>query len=267
MYKLLLATDQQAYIDVFSKTETFESLGFRTPRIVGSVESAVECLKKHHVDAIAYHFEKEKNALLFEYLQQNYPILPIFEATRTLKKQVDILLELRTLLNRTHADFSDDKFDEADMMMLCRHEFFRQLLSEAIDSKKTVESRLLLLRSSMDIKKPCVVLDMALPDGEEYFHGRWHYGADRLEVALRNFFGHEIKGMRILPSVIAPDMVRVLACPLIGSEDNGIDSLSITGVVHDHAKEALEGVRDYLSLDMKIVNIRVLPNLTGLVKI
>ena len=265
MYKLLLATDRQAYADVFSKVETFENLGFRAPRIVNSVEAAIECLKKHHIDAIAYHFDGEKNALLFEHLQQNYPIMPIFEAAKTVKAQAEILLALRTLLNKTHADFSDDKFDEADMMMLCRHEFFRQLLSEAIDSEKLVESSLLLLRSSMDGKKPCVVLDMELPDGEEYFQGRWHYGADRLEVALRNFFGREMIGMRILPSVISPDAIRVLACPLLGS-DNTMDSQSITGAVYEHAKEALEHVKEYLALDVKIVNMRILPNLSALVQ-
>ncbi len=267
MYKLLLATDQQVYIDVFTQAETFEKLGFRAPRIVNSVEAAIECLKKHHVDAIAYHFTKEKDALMFEYLQQSNPILPIFEAKRSIKEQAEVLVSLRTLLNRTHADFSDDKFDEADMMALCRHEFFRQLLSESISSANAVEASLLLLRSSMDSQKPCVVLDMELPDGEEYFQGRWHYGADRLEVALRNFFGREVMGMRILPSVIAPDTIRVLACPLIGMEDNNSDSQSITGVVYEHAKEALEHVREYLAMDLKIVNIRVLPNLCALVHV
>lgn len=265
MYRVLLATDQQVFTEIFSQADVFENMGFRAPRIVNSVEAAVECLKKHHADAIAYRFSNpEHDALLFAHLQQTYPILPIFEAARTTKEQVEILVVLRSLLNRTHADFSNDNFNERDMLALCRHEFFRNLLSESIDSPKAVESNLLLLRSSMDSSKACVVLDMELPEGEEYFAGRWHYGADRLEVALRNFFVREMLGMRILPSVIAPDTVRLLACPLIGSEDNDLNNQSITGAVYEHAVEAINNVREYLSLDMKIVNIRVLPNLTAL---
>lgn len=265
MYKLLLATDQQDCIEVFSQAEAFENLGFRAPRIVQTVDAAIECLKKHHIDAIAYHFSPENEAEMFDHLQQTHPNLPVFEAAHTLNDQVEILLELRTLLNRTHADFSDDNFNEADMMTLCRHEFFRHLLSESIDSQKKVESSLLLLRSAMDPKKPCVVLDMELPEGEEYFAGRWHYGADRLEVALRNFFGREMLGLRILPSVIAPDTIRLLACPLLGSHNNDLNNQSITGAVYEHAKESIAHVREYLSLDIKIVNIRVLPNLSALV--
>jgi hypothetical protein len=266
MYKILMATDIQGYAGQFSQAELFETMGFRTPCVVDSVQAAFECLDKRHIDAIAYRFAKQAcNQELFAFLQAKYQILPIFTASLNSRELAETLASLRLLLNRTHADFSDDNFNESDILMLCRHEFFRNLLSESITSEDQLKTSLLLLRSSMDSEKACLVLDMALPDGEEYFAGRWHYGADRLEVALRNFFGREMRGMRILPSVVAPDSIRLLACPLLGSEDNDLNDQSVTGEVYAHAQDAIKEVREYLSLDMRIERIRVLPNLSALV--
>lgn len=265
MYKILLATNQQVYVDVFSQAETFENLGFRAPRIADSVEAAIACLKKHHIDAIAYHFSKEDDALMFEHLQQFYPNLPIVKAEKTVKKQVEALLQLRTLLNCIYADFSDDNYNEADMLALSRHAFFRDLLSEHITTQQEVSASLLLLRSAMDPEKPCVVIDMSVPDGEDYFAGKWHYGADRLEVALRNFFCHEMLGLRVLPAVVAPDTIRLLACPVLGSHDNDLSDQSITGAVYEHAQSAISEAQTYLALDIQIANVHVLPNLMALV--
>ncbi len=108
-----------------------------------------------------------------------------------MSRRLESVTELRSLLNRTHADFSNDSFGEADMLQICRHEFFRALLSGRIASKQDVINRMRLLRSRMDLEAPCVLVDLSLPDGTEYLSGRWHYGTDRLEVALRNFFGAE----------------------------------------------------------------------------
>lgn len=265
MYKLLLATDRQEIRDVFEQMESWEALGFRSPRIADSAESAIACLKAHHVDAIAYCLPQEEAEVLFAYLQQVHPIMPIFQAVTSKKEQLAYVTELRSLLNRTHADFSNDNFGEADMMMLCRHEFLRALLSEKISSEPEVRTRLMLLRSRMDPDQPCVLIDMELPQGEEYMMGRWHYGSERLEVALRNFFGSEIEGMRILTSVISPNAIRLLACPMLGShlKESGE---SVTGMVVEHADEAIAQVKEYMDLDMHIAGIRVLPSLVHLVR-
>ena len=266
MYKLLLATDRQEIRDVFAQVESWEALGFRTPRIADSVQSAIACLEAHHVDAIAFRFPPEEAAVLHAYLQESHPIMPIFQTAYNKKDQIVCVKELRSLLNRTHADFSNDNFGEADMMMLCRHEFLRALLSEKIEGEEEVRSRLQLLRSRMDPDQACVLVEIDLPHGEEYMAARWRYGSERLEIALRNFFGSEMNGMRMLTSVISPSHIRLLACPVLGSHHCEHHAESATGMVLQHAEESIEHVKAYMDLDMHISGIRVLPSLVHLTK-
>lgn len=263
MYKLLLATDRPEILSAFSSIDSWESMGFRSPRIVSSAQAAIDCLKAHHLDGVAFALPAQDESALMACLSTDYPLLPIFEAARTPEAVTAAVLELRTLLNRTHADFSNDNFGEADMLQLCRHEFFRALLGGEVRSPESVRSHLRLLRSRMNPDKPCVVLDLALTEGDDYLMGRWHYGNERLEVALRNFFGVELDGMRMLVSVLPDEQIRLLACPMHGSESQE-EGESLTGEVTSHAMEAMASVREYLDLDLHIANIRVLPALTAL---
>ena len=52
MYKILLVTDRPEILDAFQAVSSWESLGFRVPRICNSAEGAIACLKAHHVDGI-----------------------------------------------------------------------------------------------------------------------------------------------------------------------------------------------------------------------
>lgn len=260
MYKLLLATDKPEIMEAFQAVESWESLGFRPPRMVNTVQSAVDSLKKHHADGIAIAFDQSNDATLMNHLVTEYPILPIINAEDKPGQVVDDVCELRTLLSRTHADFSDDSFGEADMLQLCRHEFFRSLIGGRINRKEDVLRRLRLLRSRMNPTQPCVLLELAMPEGDNFLTGRWHYGAERLEVALRNFFGVQLQGMRILVSVLPDERIFLLACPMLDEE--AADSIS--GVVHRHAEDSIALVKEYLGLHLTIAGVRVLPDLTSL---
>jgi len=112
----------------------------------------------------------------------------------------------------------------------------------------------------MAADQPCVVVELSTAAGDNYIKGRWHYGVDRLEVALRNFFGVELEGMRILVSVLPGERIFLLACPMVGAQASD----SMTGLVSTHAQECMDHVREYLDLDLHISNIRVLPALTAL---
>jgi len=260
MYKLLLATDKPEIMEAFQAVGSWEGLGFRTPRMVSTPQAAMDSLKKHHADGIAFSFDEKGNEALMNYLIQEYPILPIIPAGKNAGQVTDAVCELRSLLNRTHADFSNDNFGEADMLQLCRHEFFRALIGGRVSTCDEVLRRLKLLRSRMNADQPCVLLELAMPEGDSFLTGRWHYGSERLEVALRNFFGVELEGMRMLVSVLPNEKIYLLACPMLGEE--AVDSIS--GVVHHHAEESIAHVREYLGLHLSIANIRVLPNLTVL---
>lgn len=260
MYKLLLATDKPDIIEAFQAVNSWESLGFRTPRVVSTAQAAVDSLKKHHADGIAVAFDEDHEAALTACLMQDYPILPMINASKQPGQVIDDVCELRSLLNRTHADFSNDSFGEADMLQLCRHEFFRALIGGKISTREDVVRRMRLLRSHMSPNQPCVLLELALPEGDTFLTGRWHYGSERLEVALRNFFGVELEGMRMLVSVLADERIFLLACPMLGHE--AVDSIS--GVVYSHAEESIAHVREYLGLHLSIASVRVLTNVTML---
>lgn len=262
MYKILLVTDRPEIQEAFQAVSSWERLGFRAPRICNSAESAIACLKAHHVDGIGIQLPENQEALLTAHLTAFYPILPIFAVSQDAGELMGSITELRSLLNRTHADFSNDNFGEADMLQVCRHEFFRDLLSERVTGKKYVLNHMRLLRSRMDPHAACVMADLSLPQGEEFLAGRWHYGPERLEVALRNFFGAELHGMRIVVAVVAPDHIRVLCCPMIGTQ--GEESDSITRLVSEHTTEVIHQARIYLDLELRMTNIRILPNVTAL---
>lgn len=261
MYKLLLATDRPEILDAFAAVPSWEGMGFRQPRMVSSARAAMDSLKVHHVDGIAIALPEAEERVLMAHLMNDYPILPIFATGVTAGEVMASVEELRRLLNRTHMDFSNDDFGEGDMLQLCRHEFFRALLGGRVAGEVSVRNHLRLLRSRMDPDKPCVVVDMALPEGDDFLSGRWHYGPERLEVALRNFFGAELNGMRILASVLPDERIRLLCCPMVGA---AVEADSITATVSSHVQEAMEHVREYLGLDMRIANIHVLPTLTAL---
>ena len=262
MYKLLLATDRPEIIEAFGEVTAWESLGFRTPRMVTSVSGAVKSLSEHHADAIAFNFAQKDEAMLMEHLWTFHPLLPIVKATAVPGELISEVNELRVLLNRMRADFSNDDFSYDDMLQLCRHEFFRALLQGQVMDAEGVRRRLLLLRSRMDADKPCVLVELKMPENGDFLRGRWHYGPERLEIALRNFFGVELSGMRMLVAVLPDERIFLLA----GAMRGAALTESMTGVVTHHAQECIEHVREYLDLDLTITNIRVLPRLVDLAR-
>lgn len=264
MYKLLLATDKPEIINAFGAVGSWEGMGFHAPRIVSSAQGAIDSLKKHHADGIAFALSAEEESVLDARLRAEYPLLPIFCAGRTQAEVLGSVKILGSLLNRIHADFSNDGFNEADMLQHCRHEFFRALLERRVEEKQDVINDMRLLRSRMNPLKPCVLVELAMPEDADFLKGRWHYGTERLEVALRNFFGVELEGMRMLVAVLPDERIFLLCCPMLGAESAEGDSM--TGLVARHAQQAISDVGEYLDLELRIVGIRVLPALTALAK-
>ena len=70
MYKLLLATSRQETLDAFDGIPSWETMGFRKPRIVADAKEAMEALENFHVDAIAFDLPAEEDAQLMAYLDR-----------------------------------------------------------------------------------------------------------------------------------------------------------------------------------------------------
>jgi hypothetical protein len=115
----------------------------------------------------------------------------------------------------------------------------------------------------MDPHRPCVVAELKMPEGSDFLRGRWHYGPERLEMALRNIFGVEVAGLRILSCVLPGDRILLLGCPMLHHELETAED-SMTGVVSRHVQDCIDHVDEYLGIDLTIASLRVLPALTAM---
>ena len=262
MYKILLATNDQKVRDAFAAV-AWENLGFKQPRLASTMDEALCSLKAYHADAIAIALPAQEDSELMKVLMERYPDLPVMEAP-DMRGEVELrVLELRKLIVRLNADISNDSYTLADQMMVCRHEYFRAMMDRRIPSAKDIVRMLRLVRSKMDPHRPCVVAELKMPDGSDFLKGRWHYGPQRLEMALRNIFGVEVAGLRILSCVLPGDRIILLGCPMLYHELETEED-SMTGVVSRHVQDCIDHVDEYLGIDLTIAAMHVLPALTAM---
>ena len=263
MYKLLLVSDQEEVLNAFSQIKNWELLGFKTPHIRHDYEGTIDSLSKHHADGICIAVGKEQEELILAYLQAHYPNVSIFEAGRTEEEVLRYLSELKILLNRIHADFYNDRLNTTDVLQICRHEFFRKVINGKIRTSEDLHRNMRLLRSRMDADRPCLLIEIEQSAPNDKLEGRWHYGKERLEIALRTSFAGDLKGMHILPTIHSDGRILVLACPLHGV-DNDMTVDTMTATLTTYAADSIEHMKEYFGLELHITGIRVFPALTAL---
>ena len=248
MYRLLIVTGNQNVNDMISGMQGWEKLGFKPPRLRATTEEAIECMKKHHIDAIAVDSDPAFEGMI-THLDQNDPDLPIFQIAKTPDEQLHIMQEVSRLLNRLNADDSNDDHDKAFNMQLQRDRWMKKLVGGMISSREELMRQLGLYRLKLPVNLPCVLARLEMSDEDGFMSVRWHYGSDRLETALRNFFGHEYRHMLIHVVVVSPEEVRVLCYPSEAEFDVS------ENIVHDYMQETVEQIENYLGLHMNITSI------------
>ena len=249
MYKLLLVSDQEDVLNAFSQIKNWELLGFKQPHIRHDYEGTIDSLAKHHADGI--------------YLQQHFPNVSIFEAGHTEEEVLRYLSELKILLNRIHADFYNERTNTKDILQMCRHEFFRKVINGKIKNSVDLHRNMRLLRSRMDADRPCLLIELDQSAPNDKLEGRWHYGKEQLEVALRTSFAGDLNGIHILPTIHSDGRILVLACPLHGVDTNmTVDTM--TAMLTSYTADSIEHMKEYFGLELHISGIRVFPALTAL---
>ena len=226
MYKLLLVSDQEDVLNAFGQISNWELHGFKPPHIRHDYDGAVDSLAKHHADGICIAVDHDEEEKILAYLQENYPDVSIFEAGRSEDEVLRYLSELKILLNRLHRNMR-------------------------------------LLRSRMDADRPCLLIEIAQSAPFDKLEGRWHYGKDRLEVALRNSFAGDKNGIHILPTIHSDGRILVLACPLHGVETE-MTLEALTVMLTNYTAESIEHMKEFFGVELHIVEIRVLPALNSL---
>ena len=258
MYRLLLVSDQEDVLEAFAQVNNWDYNGFAKPHIRHDPEGAKECLHKHHIDGIAMALDPAREEELIAYLWQEYPLLPIFEAGKSPEEVLEYLGELKKVLNRVHADFSSDSFDEHQMMVRARRHFFRGLLSGKQVTRKQMYRQMRLLRSRMDPDLPCIEMDLIQSALEEdRLVGRWQDSDHLLERELYQSFGGDVKGFHVLPLVTADGKVFILAGALRGQEQEE----DVTAVLDQRVRDGIQHAEEYQGLHLRVQGIQVLPSL------
>ena len=263
MYKLLLVSDQEDVLNAFAGIKNWELLGFKQPHIRHDFEGTKDSLAKHHADGICIAVNPDQEELILAYLQEFFPNVSIFEAGRNEEEVLRYLSELKILLNRIHADFYNERANTRDVLQLCRHEFFRKLLNGKVRTSEDLRRNMRLLRSRMDADRPCLLIEIEQTAPYDQLEGRWHYGTDRLEMALRNSFAGDRNGIHILPTINTDGRILVLACPLHGVE-TPLTVNAMTAMLTAYAAESIEHMKEYFGVEMHIIDIRVLQALNSL---
>ncbi len=262
MYKLLLVSDRENVLHAFEQIQNWERQGFKPPHIRHDYEGMLDSLSKHHADGICIAVSPEEEKKIFAYLQEHYPNVPLFQPGTNPEEVLRYLNELNILLNRLHADFSNDRFREIDMLQECRHEFFRKLMTGRIERKADLVRNMRLLRSRMDPERPCLIVELNQPEASDSdrLEGRWHYGPDRLELALRNSFGGDVEGIHVLPTVHTDGRILVLCCALSGVETTMAGN-RMTNVLTAHISDGIAHLKEFFGLELHISGIQELPSL------
>lgn len=263
MYKLLLVSDQEDVLNAFARIQNWELLGFKQPHIRHDFEGTKDSLAKHHADGICIAVSPEQEELILAYLQQNFPNVSIFEAGHNEEEVLRYLSELKILLNRIHADFYNERTNTRDTLQMCRHEFFRKVINGKVRNSSDLHRNMRLLRSRMDADRPCLLIELDQSAPHDRLEGRWHYGKEQLEVALRTSFAGDLNGIHILPTVHSDGRILVLACPLHGVDtDMTVDTM--TAMLTSYTADSIEHMKEYFGLELHISGIRVFPALTAL---
>ena len=248
MYRLLIVTENQNVNDMISAMQGWEKLGFKPPRLRATVQEAVECMHKHHIDAIAVDGTPAFDGL-FTYLDEQYPDMPIFQIASNAENQLQIVQEVSRLLARLNADDSNDDHDAAFKMQVQRDRWMKKLVSGLVANEDELIRQMHLYRCHVQPNLPCVLARLEMSDEDGFMSVRWHYGSDRLETALRNFFGHGYSHMLMHVAVVSPEEVRVLCYP--ASPDFSVSE----NIVYDYIHETVEQIENYLGLHMNIVSV------------
>lgn len=256
MYRILIVSQETGILDAMNANLDWVGMNFYQPLFAENYEDAINTIENQRIDCIGYLLEAEEARKLNQYLTNVRPSLPVFQVKRTLRGQIDSMREVRHVLDRLMADTADEILEPETVLEMLREEFVHELLEGRIRENGLIDSRLLMLRSSVAADKPCVVIDFELPQGEVYLGNRWHYGSERLENALRNnFFGKYYNDIYYTVAVLTPCHIRMLACQRTDKEPVGQETL--LNSVSRHVQEVLENIKSYLNLDMEPVDCRI----------
>ena len=261
MYKLLLVTDREEVIDTFAKVHNLADMMMEPVTVIRDIPEAIAYLERNAVDAVGYSFRLTDPAPLHTYLMDVRPSMPIFQTHHHDNTLHDELIRVRAFLDRMRMDDSQEGMDEAQALQYLRDELMHQLLAREIPSPAELKSRLKLVRAqNISTEKPAYLFDFDMPQGELYLDGRWRYGRQRLESALRNnFIGRYADGIHYGVAMLSPRHIRLIACQEKGGSDENPQDCERR--VRAYVDDKVSRVKQYLDLELELEQFTVLSSI------
>ena len=261
MYKLLLVTDREEVIDTFAKVHNLADMMMDPVTVIRDIPEAIAYLERNAVDAVGYSFRLTDPAPLHTYLMDVRPSMPIFQTHHHDNTLHDELIRVRAFLDRMRMDDSQEGMDEAQALQYLRDELMHQLLAREIPSPAELKSRLKLVRAqNISTEKPAYLFDFDMPQGELYLDGRWRYGRQRLESALRNnFIGRYADGIHYGVAMLSPRHIRLIACQEKGGSDENPQDCERR--VRAYVDDKVSRVKQYLDLELELEQFTVLSSI------
>ena len=261
MYKLLLVTDREEVIDTFAKVHNLADMMMDPVTVIRDIPEAIAYLERNAVDAVGYSFRLTDPAPLHTYLMDVRPSMPIFQTHHHDNTLHDELIRVRAFLDRMRMDDSQEGMDEAQALQYLRDELMHQLLAREIPSPAELKSRLKLVRAqNISTEKPAYLFDFDMPQGELYLDGRWRYGRQRLESALRNnFIGRYADGIHYGVAMLSPRHIRLIACQEKGGSDENPQDCERR--VRAYVDDKVARIKQYLDLELELEQFTVLSSI------
>ena len=261
MYKLLLVTDREEVIDTFAKVQNLADMMMDPVTVIRDIPEAIAYLERNAVDAVGYSFRLTDPAPLHTYLMDVRPSMPIFQTHHHDNTLRDELVRVRAFLDRMRMDDSQEGMDEAQALQYLRDELMHQLLAREIPSPAELKSRLKLVRAqNISTEKPAYLFDFDMPQGELYLDGRWRYGRQRLESALRNnFIGRYADGIHYGVAMLSPRHIRLIACQEKGGSDENPQDCERR--VRAYVDDKVSRIKQYLDLELELEQFTVLSSI------
>ncbi len=261
MYKLLLVTDREEVIDTFAKVQNLADMMMDPVTVIRDIPEAIAYLERNAVDAVGYSFRLTDPTPLHTYLMDVRPSMPIFQTHHHDNTLHDELIRVRAFLDRMRMDDSQEGMDEAQALQYLRDELMHRLLAREIPSPAELKSRLKLVRAqNISTDKPAFLFDFDMPQGELYLDGRWRYGRQRLESALRNnFIGRYADGIHYGVAMLSPRHIRLIACQEKGGSDENPQDCERR--VRAYVEDKVSRVKQYLDLELELEQFTVLSSI------
>lgn len=251
MYKLLLVTDREDIRSLFQNQLDWQKTSFRPPYLAASAQEGIDLLNSKAIDAVGYLLPGEDAMPLKRFLRYGRPSLPIFAVCDRAEDQMKVLRELTRVLDRLHADISDDYYDEEAMLTIQRDELVHSLLCGELRDWEAVKRSFKMIRSHVSLDHPSILYEIDMPQGDVYLSSHSGRAQERLERALRNnFFGRYVDGIYYAVAVLTPRHIRVVCLPMHGKEPETIDAL---GAMTDaHIRDSIQKIKEFLDLDLTV---------------